>query len=79
MSKTPVITSNVSSLPEAAGPNSICIDPQDENLMKESIERILSNDILRQDMVEKGYAYALDNFDGEKCAEKVLELYQKLL
>ena len=79
LSKTPVITSNVSSLPEAAGPNSICIDPQDENLMKESIERILSNDILRQDIVEKGYAYALDNFDGKKCADKVLELYQKLL
>ena len=79
LSKTPVITSNVSSLPEAAGPKSICIDPQDENLMKESIERVLSNDILKQEMVEKGYKYALTNFDGKKCAEKVLNLYKKLL
>ena len=47
--------------------------------MKESIERILSNDILKQEMVEKGYAYAIANFDGKKCAEKVLELYKKTL
>ena len=79
LSKTPVITSNVSSLPEAAGPNSICIDPYDEKLMKESIELVLTNDSDNHEMVEKGYRYALANFDGEKCAKKVLELYNKIL
>tara|TARA_Y100000589_G_C27198499_1_gene648235 strand:+ start:11002 stop:12129 length:1128 start_codon:yes stop_codon:yes gene_type:complete len=79
LSKTPVITSNVSSLPEAAGPDSICIDPQDEGLMKDSIEQVLSNHLLSQRMVDKGYDYAIKNFGGISCAQKVIDLYKKLV
>ncbi len=78
LSKTPVITSNTSSLPEAAGPNSICIDPSNVDLMKESIEKVLTNSILSQDMIEKGYQYAMEKFDAEKLAKQLLQFYQKL-
>ncbi len=79
LSKTPVITSNVSSLPEAAGPDSICIDPENDVLMKESIENVLTNLSLREKMSERGYKYAIKNFDGKKCAQKLFEIYKKLL
>jgi glycosyltransferase involved in cell wall biosynthesis len=79
LSKTPVITSNLSSLPEAGGPNSICINPTDVNSMIKSIENVLSKKELRSRMVEKGYAYAKSNFDGKICAEKVLKVYQEVL
>jgi glycosyltransferase involved in cell wall biosynthesis len=79
LSKTAVITSNVSSLPEAAGPNSICIDPQDEVLMKESIELVLTNEGLREKMIEKGYKYAITKFNSEKCAKEIMELYDDLI
>ena len=79
LSKTPVITSNLSSLPEAGGPDSICIDPTDVDAMVKSIEDVLSKKELRSIMVEKGYAYAKSNFDGKICAEKVLNLYREVL
>ncbi len=79
LSKTPVITSNVSSLPEAAGPGSICINPEDEKLMKDSIELVLTNKSIKSEMEERGYSYAHENFNGTKCAEKVLEVYSKLI
>ena len=78
LSKTPVITSNVSSLPEAAGPNSICIDPKNKLLMKESIQNILTQPFLKQEMEEKGYAYAKANFEGGECAQKLLDIYKKM-
>ena len=79
LSKTPVITSNLSSLPEAGGPDSVCIDPTDVDAMVKSIEDGLSKKELRSIMVEKGYAYAKSNFDGKICAEKVLKVYQEVL
>lgn len=79
LSKTPVITSNTSSLPEAAGPNSFCINPTNHKEIAEKIEQILSNDTLAQKMIDKGYEYALKNFNGEEPAKQLLKVYENLL
>lgn len=78
LSKTPVITSNCSSLPEAAGPNSICIDPNDVDAMARAMTDIFTNETLRESMIREGFIYAQDKFNGISNANKVMSLYQNV-
>lgn len=77
-SRTPVISSNVSSLPEAAGPASWLVDPEDPSQITAGIERILGDDAFRQNMVKVGLEYA-QNFRGEVVTEEMMDLYTDLL
>ena len=49
------------------------------NHLKDSIELVLTNKSIKSEMEERGYSYAHENFNGTKCAEKVLEVYSKLI
>jgi glycosyltransferase involved in cell wall biosynthesis len=77
-SKTPVITSRVSSLPEAAGTDSFLVDPGNIDAIREGIEGILGDDQFRSQMVEKGYLHA-QQFRGEPLTHQMMALYQSLL
>jgi glycosyltransferase involved in cell wall biosynthesis len=79
LSKTPVITSNVSSLPEAAGPDSMCVDPMDAEAVKKAIIKLNTDNELRETMIEKGYAYAQSNFSAESAAKSMMQTYIKTL
>src|SRR5213075_1474545 len=57
-SGTPVVTSNVSSLPEVAGGAAILVDPYDPSAIADGIERVLSDPALRQELRRKGLARA---------------------
>jgi len=74
----PVITSNVSAMPEAAGPDSRLIDPKRPDEIASSIIDILSDDSLRRKMVQNGYAYA-KKFDNKIVTEQMLQLYQSTI
>lgn len=76
-SKTPVITSNISCLPEAGGPDSIYIDPYAEKEIAYAMQAILDNNELRLSVTEKGFAYA-QQFTQEKCAAAVMDVYTKI-
>jgi glycosyltransferase involved in cell wall biosynthesis len=75
LSGTPVITSNVSSLPEAGGPGSWYVDPHRPEAIAAGIERILTDRGLREKMVETGLAYARQQFGAEGTAERLMKLY----
>ncbi len=77
--KTPVITSNVSSLPEAGGPDSLYIYPTNAEQLAAAIEKVLSDTALRKKMTRKGYLYAMENFTGKKNAENTIKSYNKTL
>lgn len=77
-SRTPVITSNCSSMPEAAGPDSMLIDPHEPEAIAQAIDRVLSNTELRETMTRKGYAYA-QRFRPEPVTRELVALYQSLL
>jgi glycosyltransferase involved in cell wall biosynthesis len=77
-SRTPVISSKVSSLPEAAGPASWLVDPEEPAEIAAGIERILSDDAFRHNMVKSGLEYA-QNFKGEVVTEEMMDLYLDLL
>jgi len=77
LNKTPVITSNTSSLPEAGGPSAWYIDPLNTEQLAYGIETILTDDAQKKKMTENGYKYVRKTFDKQKITEKLINLYYK--
>src|SRR5262249_31779429 len=57
-SGTPVVTSNVSSLPEVAGDAAVLVDPYDPHAIADGIFRVLTDAHLRKDLRRNGVARA---------------------
>jgi glycosyltransferase involved in cell wall biosynthesis len=73
----PVITSNVSSMPEAGGEGAHYVQPQNEHEIKQAIERLLDDEKYRDELVLKGSENAR-RFTTETYAKQLMELYKKL-
>lgn len=71
----PVITSNVSSLPEVAGDAAILIDPYDMEQLACEMERVITSDTLRDEMRNKGYKQS-EKFSWDIAAEQVERVYE---
>jgi glycosyltransferase involved in cell wall biosynthesis len=74
----PVITSNVSVLPETASGAAMLCDPQNYNLLGEKINTLLVDETERQKYIEKGLQRAVE-FHPDRFAQNMMELYQKIL
>lgn len=74
----PVITSNISSLPEAGGDAALYTDPNDENDIARQIEKVVSNEKLRQEMIEKGREH-FKKFTWQKAAKDVLAVLDEVV
>ncbi len=74
----PVITSNVSCLPETAGGAAILCAPNDVNELGKQIKLILENETHRKDLIEKGLERA-KIFHPEHFSEKIISLYNEIL
>lgn len=79
LSKVPVITSRLSSLPEAGGPDTCYVDPGNTEEMAHAIATVLSDENKRRNMIDKGYAFAHRQFDVKKLTRQVHQLYQQIL
>ena len=77
-SGTPVITSNVSSLPEVVGDAAILIDPYDPGAIAEAMRRVLTDEALRQSLRVRGLARAR-HFSWERSIARVREIYGEVL
>jgi glycosyltransferase involved in cell wall biosynthesis len=77
-SGTPVIAAKGSCLEEAGGPDSLYVDPNNEQELVKHINRVWSNPALRQHMIIKGFDYAR-NFDHAKLSAQIMNLYQNTL
>jgi glycosyltransferase involved in cell wall biosynthesis len=75
---TPVITSNVSSMPEFVGDAGILVPPDDENALVDALHRVLSDDALRRCLMRDGPRQAA-RFTWENTARKTLRIYEKVL
>ena len=75
---TPVVTTNVASLPEVAGDAALLVSPDDEAQLVEAMRRALSEVSLRQEMVTKGLAHAAD-FTWARTARQTLDTYDRAL
>ena len=74
---TPVITSNISSLPEVVGDAAILVNPYNVEEIAEAIERVLSDEKLQQRLRRKGLERA-KFFSWEKTAKETIKVYEEL-
>jgi glycosyltransferase involved in cell wall biosynthesis len=77
-SGTPVITSNVSSLPEVVGDAALLIDPYDPDAIAEAIGRVLSDPALHADLRARGLQ-RVRQFSWERSVIRVREIYEEVL
>lgn len=75
---TPVVTSNVSSLPEVAGDAALVVDPYDTDAIAHAIQRLLDDTGLRGELVQRGYART-GLFSWEESARKLRQIYANML
>ncbi|MDR0999993.1 MAG: glycosyltransferase family 4 protein [Clostridiales bacterium] len=75
---TPVIASNAASLPEVCGDAAVYVDPYDVAAIAQTIEIVVFDDSLRQEMSKRGMARA-QKFDWEDLAEKLFEGYEEIV
>ncbi len=74
---TPVITNRSGVFPEAAGPDSLYIDPENIQEMREQLVGLWNNPEKRQEMSEKGKSFA-QRFNDEKIAAQIMNCYNTL-
>ena len=75
---TPVITSNLSSLPEVAGDAGILVDPLDTEAISEAIMRLLTDAALRQQLVAAGFEH-VKRFSWASAASQLKSIYDAML
>lgn len=74
----PVVTSNVSSMPEAGGDAALYAAPDDYRTLAAHLSRLLSDPAFRNSQIEKGRTQRL-RFAPEKVSQDMLALYRSLL
>jgi len=77
VSKVPVITTRGGCFPEAAGPGSVYVDPDNAEELAHAIRQVLGDEKMRKEMIATGYAYA-QQFKPQVCAENMYNLYKKI-
>lgn len=75
--RCPVITSNVSSLPEAGGEAALYVDPLSVNDITEKIRKVVNHPEIRKDLKEKSKAQ-LAKFSWEKTAKETLKVLEEV-
>jgi glycosyltransferase involved in cell wall biosynthesis len=76
-SGTPVVTSNVSSLPEVTGDAAVLVDPHDVGAIEYGMRRVLTDPVLAAEMRRLGLIRARE-FSWERSVARVLGVYQKV-
>lgn len=74
----PVITSNVTSMPEVAGDAGLLVNPFSVDEIKNAMQKIYSDENLRKDLVEKGKIQR-EKFSWQKTADKLWTCIEKTL
>jgi glycosyltransferase involved in cell wall biosynthesis len=72
---TPVICSDASSLPEVAGDAALLVDPEDMEALAAALQRLVSDEALRRELVERGYRQ-VQRFSWRGCAEEALQVLE---
>lgn len=72
----PVITSNISSMPEVAGDAAILIDPTNEEELLQAMLRLTADPAMKQELKEKGFLQA-QQYTWRNTAEKTLQSYRE--
>jgi glycosyltransferase involved in cell wall biosynthesis len=72
----PVLTSNVSALPEVVGDAAVTVDPSSVEAIAEGMKRVLTNVELADDLGRRG-PYRAKNFTWDRTAELTVAAYRE--
>lgn len=75
---TPVITANISSMPEVGGEAALYVGPHQVADIREKLDTIMSDQKLRQDLIKKGFE-RVEKFSWEKTAKETATVYRKVV
>ena len=75
-SGTPVVTSNISSLPEVVGNAAVLVNPDNVFEIAKGIRETLTDLALRATLVQRGYQQAA-RYSWESTARQVLDVYHE--
>jgi glycosyltransferase involved in cell wall biosynthesis len=73
----PVITTQTGCSPEVAGDAALLVDPYNPEAIADAIGRVLSDERLRKNLIEKGLARA-KQFSWRKCAAETLATFESV-
>ncbi|MBI5787666.1 MAG: glycosyltransferase family 4 protein [Candidatus Schekmanbacteria bacterium] len=76
-SGTPVVCSNLTSLPEIAGDAAVMFDPYNPTQMADMIAKVLDDNKLREVLIEKGRQRCKE-FSWQKTARKTLDIFYEV-
>ena len=76
--KTPVITSNLTSIPEVTSNAAILINPHNIDELSSALITLLNDESLKESLAEKGYKQSL-NFTWSNTAKKTFDAYKQVL
>jgi glycosyltransferase involved in cell wall biosynthesis len=75
---TPVVTSNVSSLPEVVGNAAVLVHPENVFEIMRALHRVLMDQPLREKMKERSFRQAT-KFSWEKSVRRITDVYQEVI
>jgi glycosyltransferase involved in cell wall biosynthesis len=73
----PIVTSNVSAMPEVAGPAALLVSPADSRAIAEALATLDRDEALRERLVAEGYKQ-LERFSWSTCAKATLAVYREM-
>lgn len=71
---TAVLTSRISSLPEAGGNAAHYVDPLQVDDIAAGLEKLINDNSYRETLIHKGYVHA-ETFSARKMAQRTLDIY----
>lgn len=74
----PVITSNVTSMPEVAGEGACLVDPFDVSSIRGGVLRVIQENSYRAGLVEAGFTN-IKRYEAIQVAQQYADLYQKIV
>jgi glycosyltransferase involved in cell wall biosynthesis len=74
----PVLTGNLTSLPEVVGDAGLTVDPLDTDALASALARLIDDDALRADFRERGLRRAR-TFDWRDTARMTLKVYRRVM
>lgn len=74
----PVVSSNAASLPEVVGDAAELVDPMNVESLADGMWKVLSDDLYRAELVQKGYKQA-KKFNWDGSAKKLMQICREVL
>jgi glycosyltransferase involved in cell wall biosynthesis len=75
---TPVVTSNLSALPEVAGDAGSLVDPYDTDAISNALAELLESQARREELSRRGLVRA-QRFTWHQVAEQTVQVYRRVV